>query len=133
MKKRQLFLIAGIVLLAITFAFPAHSRSKKRRGESFRSQSIEISNIESVRHEKSKSGLIWYSIKANVRNRTRQAINVTVCFQAVDRSGYELHDVCFHDEYIKKNTTRILSEKTVMEAKDYKNTWEWKIEKLRIK
>jgi hypothetical protein len=106
--------------------------SKKRRGSTYRSKSIEISNIESIRHEKKRSGLIWYSIKANVRNRSKRTIKVSVCFQAVNRSGYELEDVCFYDKIIKKNDTRILSDRTVMDAKSYKDTWEWKIENLRI-
>ncbi len=131
-KTSKVFSAAWVVVLVITIACPAYSRSQRRRGTSYISPRIEISNISSIRHEKAKSGLIWYSIKANVRNRTQRTIHVTICFQAVDRSGYELDDVCFYDELIKKDATRILSDKTVMDATDYKNTWEWKIKKLRI-
>lgn len=113
-------------------SIPAAGRSSKRRGETYTTKSIEISQIESKRLEKQKSGLIYYSFKANARNRTKGNIEVSVCFQAVDRSGYELEEACFWNKTIRKNGTATLTDKLVMDTKDYQNIWEWKIERLSI-
>ncbi len=132
-RSKKYILITSIIFLMIALAMPALCGSRYRRGTTYRYKRIDIYNIESVRHESVKSGLLWYSFKANVRNKTNRTIYVTVCFQAVDRQGFELTDVCFYKKLIKGYNTILLTERTVMDARDYKKIWEWQIETAKIK
>lgn len=129
-KLLPLLLSAVVVML---FIQPAFSASSKRFGETFRSKSVEISAISSKKLEKNKTGLIWYAVKAKVRNRTNRPIKVTVIFQALDREGFEIEDVYFSNKLVKRNSTLLLADKEVMDAYTYKNIWEWKVKKVRVK
>ncbi len=130
---RRKFIILIITFLATTIAFHAQgSSSKKRRGTTVNTNSFEISNIESKRLENDKSGLIYYSFKARIRNRTKRTLKASFTFHAIDRDGYELEDVYLYDQVIKRNSTRILSDRQLMQRNDYDDIWEWKVVKVRL-
>lgn len=128
--KRSI-LIAGICVVATLIAAPTFGGIKKR-GSTHTTNGFEISNIESKNLEKDlKSGLIYYTFRANVRNKTSRDYRLTVCFQAVDRDGYEREEACFHDKWIERRGTTTITNKLVMDATDYNSIWEWKVESMR--
>ena len=132
MRIQHFFMCGVVCVLIFSFTTSSFARSKKRRGSTSRSRSVEITSIESIKLEPDKTGLIWYSFKAKARNLRKRAIKISLCFQAVDRSGFELEDICFFDKRIQKNGTARLTDRKLIQAADYKNIWEWKVESLHV-
>lgn len=106
--------------------------SKIRRGSTFTSNKVEVTNIESKLLDNEYSGHGYYSIKAKVRNRTDKTIKVSIFFQAIDRDGYELEEVYFYDKSIRARGTANLTDRNSISIDDYENIWTWKIEKLKV-
>ena len=131
-KSMKTIVILVAILLLIATALPAAGKSIKRRGSTYRTNTVEIFDIVSKKQENEKSGLIYYSIKAKVRNRTNHPVKITARFQAIDRSGYELEQASFYDKQIKARSTVNLTDRLVMQSRDYNNIKEWKVETLRI-
>ena len=127
--------IASIItLLSIAFAFPALGKSIKRKGSMYSSDEIDITNIESKSLERNKSGLIWYSLKANVRNHQSRKILVTFCLQAVDKIGNQIKNECFYNQVIDGYMLRrIYDDKRVINPIEYKKILKWKVDSVTVK
>ncbi len=133
MNKKTIFLITGITLVLLTMSLPALG-GPNRDGQMYRTKYIEVGDIKSRNQENGiKHGLIWYSIKIAVRNRTRQPFTVNIKLQAVDRNGYELKENNFYDVYVDKSSVTRVSDRTVMDAQAYKNISKWKVKKISYK
>lgn len=131
---RKTILLATICVSAILIAIPAAGRALKKQGSTYITTGFEVSQIESKNLEKGKSsGHIWYTFKASVRNKTNKPYTLSICFQGVDREGYERDEACFYDEYIGKYETRMFTDKKVMDARDYDSIWEWKVDNIRAR
>lgn len=121
-----------VVVLFTTQAFPAFGANKKVIGNNIKTRSFEITRIASKRLENTRSGLIYYSFKAHVRNRTKRTLKASFYFQGLDRDGYEIEDVHFYDRVIKANSTVRLSDKLVIDRRDYDKLWKWEAYRVRI-
>ena len=130
--KLNLCIFITIILLATSSTVAVSGSSTIRRGSTVSTKSYEISGIESKRLENDASGLIYYSFKARVRNRTNKKLKATFYFQAVDRNGYEREDVVLYDKSIEAQGTAVISDRLVIKRSDYDAIWEWKFEKIRF-
>ncbi len=128
--------LAIFIILVFLFSLvtPALAlKADKRIGSTFRSKSVEITNIRSTKKDKLQNGLSWYSFRAKVRNRTKRPIKISVIFSGVDRDGQEIQDLRFRDKTIKANNSIDLKDRTIMETRDYNQIYEWKVEKVTVK
>jgi hypothetical protein len=76
------------------------------------------------------SGDIWFSIKVPVRNSSKNNKDVSVYLQAVDQSDFEVKTVTLQGT-IRAGKEEILTDKTYMGNKDFKQIKKWKIVRLR--
>ncbi|MEE4241852.1 MAG: hypothetical protein V2I36_10305 [Desulfopila sp.] len=134
MTKISILPVTTLVFLLLIFSVTSAESltNKYRRGSTFTSKAVEITNISSQRLEDRESGYVRYAFKAKVRNRINKPINVSVTFHAVDRNGYEIEEVYFSRMYIKKNGTGVFTDRDVVHVEDYEKIWEWKVKNLRF-
>jgi exonuclease I len=131
MKKAKFSTII-FVLLFIT-AIPAESLTNKfRRGSTYTSEAVQITNISSQRLQDKDTGSVKYSFEAKVRNQKNHPIKITIGFQAIDRDGYEIKEIYFSKKFINRKGTGLFSNRYRMDVLDYERIWEWKIKDLRF-
>jgi len=86
---------------------------------------IEVSNIQSRITKYDSIGNVWFSIKAEVRNKGN-AERVSVRLQGIDSDGYELKTIFLRD-FIEQGQTKTLTDNTLMKTGEYNKVKEWRV------